>query len=777
MTNERRLRQFLIEQPFAIAEKMPEILSMNIVGSFAESQGIEGISDIDTIIIVDHLTQWKFDEIVNKFKAVKLPLKKEFGLNLKTNITFGPLKYNEPNTVVYHVMVYDVARHIVHCKKSPFTCFDWQRTKLYAKSHISDIYKVRCLMPHYFFNARRGIKEYLSDYKKSVVSYRSYNFIDGEVVEKYHEKKMTNKDRCEFAFHIIRFVMANFLKMIHRTNTSFQPKKLLNQFLEIVPEFTAELPKWFNKLYEYKMMNRFPEKNNGMDLFVEDFLLRFERAFYRFFPSDDKYICFCRHERTELNDGTLFMGQKLNPSIGYNTRYKNKTDPEFDMIISSPLKRARQTAQLRNQKSPITIEPLLLEIDYGEAEGRDYEWLCKNHPATTEAWNKGQDQPFPKGQSQTDVKKRVSKFLSGLTKKKNARILAVTHNVWLRVLLGMYLGVKMKNWHKLVIPHNHLLRFRYHPDDGVIPDLTTEDVCTITKNIDIENFLNLQSSYDRDSDERYQFWKSVYAKSDELFSACHEEYDGTALVPMAGEGLRYKKLGFATPKPLVNVNSQPMISQVSKSLPKTAKSVYLIRDFMITDKLASALKKTTKQLKIVPVKQLTKGQACTCLLGINEATPNKPLLVAPCDNAMMWNDKKYQALLADSSINIICWTFTKHLSIKAKPQAWGYIAADEQGNATKVSVKIPMTSNPYNEHCIIGTFWFKTAGLFKNLAEELIEKNIRVNNEFYVDSIMELAIQKNIKVKIFDVDKYISWGRPEDLFEYRKWMEIIMLYS
>ena len=63
VNRERQLRSFLIDTAFGVAEDLPEILSLNIVGTFAESDDLSGISDIDVVIILDHLTEWKFKEI------------------------------------------------------------------------------------------------------------------------------------------------------------------------------------------------------------------------------------------------------------------------------------------------------------------------------------------------------------------------------------------------------------------------------------------------------------------------------------------------------------------------------------------------------------------------------------------------------------------------------------------------------------------------------------------------------------------------------------------
>ena len=768
------LRKFLIDNPFRIAEESREVLSLNIVGSFSENDGIKGISDIDVVIIVDYLTEWVFRDLIGKFEQLNVPLKECFGMNLRINSTFGPLKYNEPATVVYHIMIYDIAGHLVHCRQSPFTCLDWARTKLYCKAHISEICLVPALMPHHFFNARRGVKEYLTDYDKAVISYRQYRFCDGEIIEDRFEKAMTLKDRYEFAYHIVRFIMLNFIKMLDRNNQVPENAVILQRFLTVFPELTEVLPPWFERLYKYKCANDFPDETTELDAFVRYFLDTFEQGFRRYFPDNDRYISFVRHGRTALNSGTLFLGQRLNPEI-IRDEINTETISDFDHVFASPLRRTVVTAQILCPQHEIKTSPLLLELDYGQAEGHDFEWLQTNHPEIIAAWTRGEDPTFPNGEAQKDVLRRINEFIATLLPDGGNRILVVTHNVWLRTLLGHVLGIPRRDWFNINIPHNRMFKFRFHPDGGIMPDLSADDLRILLKKIEQNNFLRIQERYDADSRERYLFWQEVSAQSKARI--LHEEYDGSCLVPMAGEGNRFKSQGFSTAKPLINIDGQAMIFRVMDCVPRTVKRVYLVRKHMITPELKTALEATADTVKVVPVQQLTEGQACTCLLGIEDVMPDKPLLVAPCDNGMIWSDQKYQELLSDVNTEIICWTFTRHLTITAKPQAWGYVKADEYGNALAVSVKVPMTNNPYEEHCVIGTFWFRSGNLFRRLAEELIRRNIRVNNEFYVDSIIGLAIELGIKVKIFDVDKYISWGKPEDLFEYRKWMRLVDLYA
>ena len=55
------------------------------------------------------------------------------------------------------------------------------------------------------------------------------------------------------------------------------------------------------------------------------------------------------------------------------------------------------------------------------------------------------------------------------------------------------------------------------------------------------------------------------------------------------------------------------------------------------------------------------------------------------------------------------------------------------------------------------------------IAEKMIAKNRRINNEFYVDECINELIEIGLKVKVFEVDKYICWGTPNDLRTYEYW--------
>jgi broad specificity phosphatase PhoE len=106
-------------------------------------------------------------------------------------------------------------------------------------------------------------------------------------------------------------------------------------------------------------------------------------------------------------------------------------DPaDWDLILTSPLSRARDTAQIvaeLNSFGQVLIEPLLLERSFGEAEGLGHEeW--KEKYADTNA--------VPGGESLTQLEARAKLLLEKLASDHHGkRVLAVSHGALIRKLL------------------------------------------------------------------------------------------------------------------------------------------------------------------------------------------------------------------------------------------------------------------------------------------------------------------------------------------------------
>ena len=99
------------------------------------------------------------------------------------------------------------------------------------------------------------------------------------------------------------------------------------------------------------------------------------------------------------------------------------------------------------------------------------------------------------------------------------------------------------------------------------------------------------------------------------------------------------------------------------------------------------------------------------------------LHIAATDNGMIYNQEKYHALINDENVDAIIFTFRHHVSSKNNPQMYGWVKVDDKENAIDVSVKIPISDNPFEDHAIVGTFWFKRVEYFNKALKNLLNKN------------------------------------------------------
>ncbi len=245
---------------------------------------------------------------------------------------------------------------------------------------------------------------------------------------------------------------------------------------------------------------------------------------------------------------------------------------------------------------------------------------------------------------------------------------------------------------------------------------------------------------------------------------------GKNLIPMAGAGARFGREGYSRPKPLIQVSGKPMIQRALDTFPSAEASIAVCQiEHLQNSALASVLHSNGYRVNILPVNGLTQGQAATCLLARDQVDPSAPLLVAPCDAALVYDQRQYLAAATDPAIDCLVWTFRNHAHANRHPEQYGWVQAAPDGQIQHVSCKIPLQEDVRNDPGLIGAFWFREARFLFEAVDGLIAQDRRINNEFYVDSAIEVLLEQGRRAKIFDVDHYICLGTPDDVRSFEFW--------
>ena len=230
----------------------------------------------------------------------------------------------------------------------------------------------------------------------------------------------------------------------------------------------------------------------------------------------------------------------------------------------------------------------------------------------------------------------------------------------------------------------------------------------------------------------------------------------TVLIPMAGAGSRFQQAGYTFPKPLIDVKGKPMIQLVVENLNIKANYVYVVqKEHREKYNLDTLLNLITPNCKIVEVDKLTEGAACTALLAKEYINKDTPLFFANSDQFVEWDSNEFLYKMnetnADGGI----------VSFRATHPKWSFAKIDEQGLVTEVAEK-----NPISDIATVGYYYWKKGSDFVKYAEDMIEKDIRVNNEFYVCPVFNQAIEDCKEIRTFDIPKMWGLGTPEDLKYY-----------
>ena len=227
------------------------------------------------------------------------------------------------------------------------------------------------------------------------------------------------------------------------------------------------------------------------------------------------------------------------------------------------------------------------------------------------------------------------------------------------------------------------------------------------------------------------------------------------LIPMAGRGSRFATQGYTFPKPLIDVKGKPMIQVVTENLNIKANFTFIVqKEHYEKYSLQHLLNLIAPGCNIVQVDGITEGAACTTLLAKEFIDNDEPLLMANSDQFVEWdsNETLYAFSNGDCDGGIITFPATH--------PKWSYAKLGDDGYVSEVAEK-----KPISEHATVGIYWWAKGSDYVKYAEQMIEKDIRVNNEYYVCPVFNEAIGDGKKVRIKEIEKEGMWGigTPEDL--------------
>ncbi|EKE03244.1 MAG: hypothetical protein ACD_20C00228G0010 [uncultured bacterium] len=228
------------------------------------------------------------------------------------------------------------------------------------------------------------------------------------------------------------------------------------------------------------------------------------------------------------------------------------------------------------------------------------------------------------------------------------------------------------------------------------------------------------------------------------------------VIPMAGAGSRFLQAGYDKPKPFIEVLGIPMICHVLENLKiKDAKFILLARkEHVEAEKETVDYIKSNYNVEFILIDKLTEGAACTVLYAHKFINNDEPLLIANSDQIVDMNVSDYIQDNFNRNLDGSILTFEDN-----HPK-WSFAKIDDNGIVTEVKEKEPISN-----YATVGIYLFTKGRTFVESAIDMIVRNDRVNNEFYVCPVYNYSIKAGANVGIYNInkDQMHGTGTPEDL--------------
>lgn len=230
------------------------------------------------------------------------------------------------------------------------------------------------------------------------------------------------------------------------------------------------------------------------------------------------------------------------------------------------------------------------------------------------------------------------------------------------------------------------------------------------------------------------------------------------VIPMAGKGQRFIEAGYTLPKPLLNMGEEPIIKHIIKTMtPKQVPSqfIFIVRqDHCDQYQLDKKLLEIQPNAKIIKINEITQGAICTVLLAKEYFNDSNPVIIKDCDQIINWNPDHFLEFVernkADGAI----------VNIHTDKPNYSFSRVNSKGLIIETAEKSVISN-----HGSVGIYYFAKGTDLIKYAQRMIEKNLRVNNEFYTCPVYNQFIQDFKTILHYPIAEMFQLGTPEEFYE------------
>ena len=235
------------------------------------------------------------------------------------------------------------------------------------------------------------------------------------------------------------------------------------------------------------------------------------------------------------------------------------------------------------------------------------------------------------------------------------------------------------------------------------------------------------------------------------------------IMPMAGEGSRFRNAGWTTPKPLIELKGKPLFIRAIESVKVDGapmKYSFIVRGEHIREyAVDKSIKAILPEANIFSVEKTTRGAVETCLVAESAIADDDAVVVMDCD--LEFGSIEYRRIIAEALADDDARGGAL-VSFESQEPKYSYAELGEDGLVRRTAEK-EVISN----HALCGAYFFASGREFKAAAHRLFNEPVMLKPEFYVSLLYNYLLKDGSPVRLAHMEMYRSYGTPEELMQWQ----------
>ena len=241
------------------------------------------------------------------------------------------------------------------------------------------------------------------------------------------------------------------------------------------------------------------------------------------------------------------------------------------------------------------------------------------------------------------------------------------------------------------------------------------------------------------------------------------------VIPMAGQGKRFRRAGYDTYKPFVPIFGKPMIQYVLDAFPaRVTRRVVADRSLLTEEQVDYLRGQPGVVVHFVPSHEL--GPAYSIYQARHELPLDEAFFVAYCDIHWTWDYAQVERSLDADGVIYTRRRFHPHL-VGNNYSAFCRPSPDDHNRLLAIREKGSFTTEWMSEPLSVGCFYVRDGNAMMRAISAMIAEDREVSDEFFPSLIFNDLVEAGLTIRLHDVDFFVHWGVPAQLEDLLAWIE------